>query len=86
METTPPAREHEDPAEHEEPDHTGDPRGEDTGQGYPETGPDGASPGEGTRSGPEAGTGGGAEDDAPDTSSPGESDAQQATGNPDAAG
>jgi hypothetical protein len=66
-------------------DHRDDPRRQGTGQGYPESAPEEATPREGTESGPEADEdGGGAE--APGTTSPSDGDAGQATGNPDAAG
>ncbi len=68
-----------------EPDFDEDPRQQQTGQGYPEEQPAGASPKEGTDSGPEAGTGG-AEERSPDTHA-GQDDApSDATGNPGAAG
>lgn len=60
-----------------------DPREQGTGQGYPETDREDATPREGTDEGPEAGTG---ETPAPDTSGDHEGDPGQATGNPDAAG
>jgi hypothetical protein len=65
------------------PDHTDDPRKQGTGQGYPETAQEEATPHEGTESGPEAGRGGA---DAPDTSTDQERDREASTGNPDAAG
>jgi hypothetical protein len=60
-----------------------DPRDQGTGQGYPESNQEEATPREGTEEGPAAGTD---ESPAPDTTSDDEGDAQQATGNPDAAG
>ena len=65
------------------PDIADDPRQQSTGEGYPETNPEGQSPVEGTEQGPEADTGkqpgpdqGKSEDDSP----------SNATGNPGAAG
>lgn len=72
-----------DQSDRPEPDHTEDPRGQGTAQGYPETNQEGATPREGTEEGPEAGAGGA---DAPSTSSSDESGPRNATGNPDAAG
>jgi hypothetical protein len=66
-----------------EPDHTEDPRKQQTGEGYPEVQPEGASPVEGTEQGPEAGTGG---SDAPQSDDPAERDTEATTGNPNAAG
>jgi len=68
-----------------EPDIEDDPRKQETGQGYPEEQPSGASPKEGTESGPEAGTGG-AEERSPDTHAGQDDDPSGATGNPGAAG
>lgn len=65
----------------EKPDHTEDPAGRDTGAGYPEEEPGGANPGVER----EGGAGGGGEGP-PGRESEQEGDAQQATGNPDAAG
>jgi|tagenome__1003787_1003787.scaffolds.fasta_scaffold19938500_2 hypothetical protein len=65
------------------PDHGEDPRKQGTGQGYPETQPEDATPQEGTDSGPEAGAGG---TRAPSTSGPKEDDRAASTGNPNAAG
>lgn len=73
------------PERTDEPDHTEDPRGEDTGQGYPETQQGGASPGGRTASGPDQGTGG-AGADAPQVANEDETDRAASTGNPDAAG
>jgi hypothetical protein len=66
--------------EQREPDQADDPRQQGTGQGYPESNPEGTTPGEGTESGPEAGAGGAS--DASDR----DGDPGQATGNPGAAG
>lgn len=68
----------------DEADHSDDPRGTDTGAGYPEEAPAGAQPGvqrdEGDeRSGPAGG-------DAPSPSGDEDGDPGQATGNPGAAG
>jgi hypothetical protein len=62
-----------------EPDITDDPREQGTGEGYPESNPEGTTPTEGTKQGPEAGRG---------DSEPVDSDEKpsQATGNPNAAG
>jgi hypothetical protein len=70
----------------QEADHTEDPRGTDTGSGYPEEQQGGAQPGverdEGHRkSGPSGGT-----EREPDTSTDEDGDPGQATGNPNAAG
>ena len=65
------------------PDQTQDPRDISTGQGYPEQQPGGASPVEGRERGPEAHV---ERPDAPETSSASEGGADQATGNPNAAG
>lgn len=67
----------------DEPDHTEDPRQQDTAQGLPETAPEGASPREGTEDGPASGTGG---EDAPSPATAKEGDRDASTGNPDAAG
>ena len=67
-----------------EPDLSEDPRRQQTGQGYPEEQPAGASPAEGTERGPEAGSGG--PDSAPDTEGGQDEGPAGATGNPDAAG
>ena len=54
METSPePQREADD---RERPDHTDDPRDQGTGQGYPESAQEEATPTEGTEEGPEADT------------------------------
>jgi hypothetical protein len=79
-----------DQSDRPEPDHSEDARRQDTGDaGYPETGPEGTSPGPETdEQGPEAephADRAGA-DRAPGTSSPEGGDPGQATGNPDAAG
>ncbi len=66
-----------------EPDQTEDPRGDEIGQGYPEQGQPGTSPGEHTEEREDTGADG---DDAPGTSTSEEGDAGQATGNPGAAG
>jgi hypothetical protein len=66
-----------------EPDIDDDPRRQGTGQGYPESNPEGATPAEGTDSGPEAGTG---DTEAPDTSAGQDESPSDATGNPGAAG
>lgn len=70
-----------------EPDVGTDPREQGTGQGYPESNPEEATPVEGTRRGPAAG-GDDAPDDAPapDTHAGQDRDPGAATGNPDAAG
>lgn len=82
METSPdPQR--EEPEDRDRPDHSGDPRDQGTGQGYPESQPGEATPQEGTDSGPEAGTGGA---DAPEQATDQETDRAQSTGNPNAAG
>lgn len=62
---------------------TEDPRQQGTGQGLPESNPAETTPRDGTESGPAAVN---AEPDAPDTSSDEDSDPDQATGNPNAAG
>ncbi len=78
-------------AQRDEPDHTEDPRQQDTGQGLPESAPEGASPREGTEDGPAPGTedgpapGTGGED-APSPATAKEGDRDASTGNPDAAG
>jgi hypothetical protein len=70
----------------EEADHTQDPRGTDTGAGYPEEQPSGAQPGverdeAQERRGQSGGTG-----REPDTEGDQDGDPGQATGNPNAAG
>jgi hypothetical protein len=65
----------------DQPDHTDDPRGRDTGAGYPEEQPAGAQPG--VERGDEPVD---PEGDAPSRNSSQEGDPQQATGNPGAAG
>ena len=60
----------------DQPDHDEDPRGTDTGAGYPEEQPDGANPGPPSQK-PGAGGGG----DAPDTDGD-DSGPETATGNP----
>jgi hypothetical protein len=67
-----------------EPDIRDDPRGQDTGQGYPEEQEAGASPVEGTERGPEAGACG--PERAPDTEGGQDESPGGATGNPGAAG
>jgi len=65
-----------------EPDHTEDPRGTDSGAGYPEDQPAGA--GEATqREDPPEQEKGGAGEDAPSTSASQEREPEQATGNPE---
>jgi hypothetical protein len=63
-------------------DHTEDPRGQGTAQGYPETGPKEQTPVKGTQEGPT----GDAADPVPRTRIDGDSGPGTATGNPDAAG
>jgi hypothetical protein len=71
-------------ADQRAPEHDDDPRGQDTGQGYPETNPAGSTPGaDGTAEGPESGDGGA---DAPSQSREEDSGRDTSTGNPDAAG
>jgi hypothetical protein len=67
----------------EQPDHTEDPREQGTGQGYPESQHEDATPREGTDEGPEAGN---STPDAPSTSTDDETDRAASTGNPGAAG
>jgi hypothetical protein len=80
-----------DQSDRPEPDHSEDPRRQETGEGYPETSPEGAQP-DGSPGGEEQGPEADAHADragagrAPGTSAPEEGDPQQATGNPDAAG
>jgi hypothetical protein len=70
----------------QEADHTEDPRGRDTGAGYPEEQPGGAQPGvERDESEERRGASGGG-GDSPDTDAGRDGDPQQATGNPGAAG
>ncbi len=70
----------------QEPDHTEDPRGTDTGAGYPEEQPGGAQPGvERDERTQRRGAGDGG-DASPDTSTDEDGSPGQATGNPDAAG
>jgi hypothetical protein len=72
-----------------EPDHTDDPREQDTGSGgYPESHPQETTPREGADPGPERSehAGGGDTGGAPSTSTPDEADRESTTGNPDAAG
>jgi hypothetical protein len=65
----------------DKPDHTDDPRGRDTGAGYPEEQPAGAQPGvERDEQGKDL------DADAPSRRGSQEGDPQQATGNPGAAG
>ncbi len=78
---TPPGME---ASERPQPDHTEDPRRQGTGQGYPETQPEEATPVEGTDEGPAAGTGG--EDGGPEVSTDEERDRGASTGNPGTAG
>ena len=66
-----------------EPDLDDDPRQQQTGQGYQEEQPGGAS--EGSGEGPDSGTGG-AEESSPDTHAGQDSSPGSATGNPGAAG
>ena len=66
------------------PDHTTDPREQDTGSGgYPESNPESATEGPG---GPGGAGGGDTSGDAPSTSTDKEADRDASTGNPDAAG
>jgi len=65
------------------PDVAEDPRDASTGQGYPEENPEGASPTDGSESGPESDVD---SPSAPSTSTAEEGDAGHATGNPGAAG
>ncbi|MCW3007731.1 MAG: hypothetical protein JWP17_2357 [Solirubrobacterales bacterium] len=69
----------------EEADHTQDPRGTDTGAGYPEEQPSGAQPGVQRDEGHER-QGRSRGDDAPDGKDDQDGDPGQATGNPNAAG
>jgi hypothetical protein len=62
-----------------------DPRKQQTGQGYQEEQPSGASPKEGGGDGPDSGTGG-AEEKSVDTHAGQDSSPSNATGNPGAAG
>jgi hypothetical protein len=71
---------------HDEADHTEDPRGTDTGAGYPEEQPAGAQPGVERDEGEERRGQSGGTDREPDTSSDEDGDPGQATGNPNAAG
>ncbi len=66
------------------PDITEDPRQQGTGQGYPESNPESATPAEGTDRGPEAGAKHSGEPDAP--ASKADEKPSGATGNPGAAG
>ena len=69
-----------------EPDHTDDPREQDTGSGgYPESNPRETAPREGTDPGAER-AGGGDTGGAPSTSTPDEAEREGTTGNPGAAG
>ena len=70
--------------EEREPNVREDPRKQGTGEGYPESNPEGQTPVEGTEQGPEAGTG-----DEPNNNPSGgqyDSPPSKATGNPNAAG
>ncbi len=69
-------------ADQEEPDLTQDPREKGTGQGYPESQQEEATPREGTDRGPAAGT----DADQPDRGSTKDADREASTGNPGAAG
>ena len=70
-----------------EPDMTHDPRQQATGQGYPESNPESATPVEGTDRGPEADAGGSPQEErAPDTQGGEDEKPSSATGNPGAAG
>ncbi|WP_205695733.1 hypothetical protein [Conexibacter sp. SYSU D00693] len=72
------------PPERPDPDHTEDPREQQTGSsGYPESQEQGSAPSEGTRTGPERNVD---DEDAPSPSSGKEADREASTGNPDAAG
>jgi hypothetical protein len=76
-----------DQSDRPEPDHTEDPRRQDTADaGYPETAPEGTAEDdeEDPEAEPDAERAGA--DRAPSTSAPEEGDPGQATGNPDAAG
>ena len=79
-----------DQSERPEPDHSEDPRRQETGEGYAETSPEGgepdAPPGEEQSPESEAHPRRAGAERAPGTSTPEEGDPQQATGNPDAAG
>ena len=69
-------------ADDEQPDHTEDPRKQETGTGgYPESTPGGS---EGGKAGDQSG--GSADEDAPSPSTDKEADRDASTGNPDAAG
>jgi hypothetical protein len=70
----------------DEADHTQDPRGTDTGAGYPEEQPAGAQPGVQRDESQERRGQSGGTDREPDTSSGEDGDPGQATGNPNAAG
>ena len=68
-----------------EPEIREDPRKQGTGEGYPESNPEGETPVEGTEQGPEAGTEN--QPKAPSVDGGGkDSPPSKATGNPDAAG
>jgi hypothetical protein len=69
---------------HDEADHTQDPRGTDTGAGYPEEQPGGAQPGVQRDDHDRHREGAG--DDAPSPAGDADGDPGQATGNPNAAG
>ena len=67
-----------------EPDITDDPRQQGTGEGYPESNPEGQTPTEGTDRGPEADRGGSTS--SPDSHAGQDEGPEKATGNPGAAG
>jgi hypothetical protein len=67
-----------------EPNVTEDPRKQGTGEGYPESNPEGQTPVEGTEQGPEAGTD--VEGHPSSTVAGQDSPPSKATGNPNAAG
>ncbi len=70
-----------------EPDISDDPRQQGTGEGYPESNPESATPAEGSATGPEADAGGSPQEErAPDTDGGEDASPSGATGNPGAAG